>query len=246
MSSEPVLKSCHAQLKRYPTRFPAAQRQAIYDVIYARRDIRTQFLPDPIEPAILRRVLDAAHHAGSVGFMQPWNFLVITDRERRQLIWKNFLRENGKAAQKFSGARRGLYRGLKLEGILESAANICITCDRDRHGPEVLGRNSMRSTDLYSTCCAVQNLWLAARAEGLGVGWVSILNPKAVRRILQIPPRLQLVAYLCIGHIREFPPAPDLERAGWLKRLPLSAVAFWEQWGQPLPDCSDSSLGAIP
>lgn len=235
MRLESVLERTNG-LPRYPARFPAMQRKALYDVIYARRDIRAQFLPDPIQPEMLRRVLDAAHHAGSVGFMQPWNFLVITDRQLREQIWNSFQKENRKAEQKFSGARRKLYRGLKLEGILESPANICITCDRDRHGPQVLGRNSMRSTDLYSTCCAIQNLWLAARAEGLGVGWVSILNPRAVKRILRIPPKHQLVAYLCIGHVREFPPAPDLERAGWLKRLPLSSVTFSEQWGHPLPD----------
>jgi len=220
--------------RRYPTQFSASQRQAVYDAIYARRDIRAQFLPHKINPATLCRVLDAAHHAGSVGFMQPWNFLVIMNIERRRAIWNSFQRENEKAAARFVGHRRKQYQDLKLEGILKSPANICVTCDRTRHGPEILGRNTMRSTDLYSTCCAIQNLWLAARVEGLGVGWVSILNPRAVKRILGIPSPCRLVAYLCIGYVREFPPAPDLERAGWLKRMPLSKVAFWEEWGHPL------------
>ena len=232
--------------RQYPARFTAAQREAVYDVIYARRDIRAQFLPRAIEPAVLHRVLDAAHHAGSVGFMQPWNFLVVTNRERRQQIWNVFERENKKAARKFTGSRKAMYRGLKLEGILESPANICVTCDRSRHGPEVLGRNTMRTTDLYSTCCAIQNLWLAARAEGLGVGWVSILNPVAVTRILQIPPGHRLVAYLCIGYVAEFSPTPDLERAGWLKRLPLSQVAFSEQWGKSFAIHENPQSGAHP
>jgi 5,6-dimethylbenzimidazole synthase len=239
-----VIESGSGVPRQYPTRFSRSQRQAVYDAIYARRDIRAQFLPHQIKPAVLHRVLDAAHHAGSVGFMQPWNFLVVTNRERRQAICNIFQQENRKAAARFSRLRRQKYQSLKLEGILESPANICVTCDRNRHGPEILGRNTMRSTDLYSTCCAIQNLWLAARVEGLGVGWVSILNPRAVKRILGIPSPRRLVAYLCIGYVSEFPPAPDLERAGWLKRLPLSKIAFWEQWGQPLPGCEDPLLGA--
>jgi 5,6-dimethylbenzimidazole synthase len=217
-----------------PNRFTSEQRQAIYDVIYARRDIRSHFLPDAIEPEVLCRVLDAAHHAGSVGFMQPWNFLVVTDRAVRQRIHEVFLAENQKAAARFEGGRASLYRTLKLEGILESPANICVTCDRTRHGPEVLGRNSMRETDLYSTCCAIQNLWLAARAEGLGVGWVSILDPRSVKTILGIPTAYRLVAYLCVGYVEQFPQEPELQRAGWLQRMPLSQVAFAEQWGKAL------------
>jgi 5,6-dimethylbenzimidazole synthase len=216
--------------------FPPDQRQAIYDVIYARRDIRSQFLPDAIEPEVLYRVLDAAHHAGSVGFMQPWNFLVVTDIQMRQRIHEVFLEENEKAAARFEADRSVLYRSLKLQGILESPANICVTCDGTRHGPEVIGRNSMRETDLYSTCCAIQNLWLAARAEGLGVGWVSIVDPQAVTRILGIPPAHRLIAYLCIGYVKEFPQEPELQTAGWLQRMPLSQVAFSEEWGKPLPE----------
>lgn len=215
--------------------FPQSDRDALYRVIYARRDVRSGFRHDAIPTAVLRRVLDAAHHSGSVGFMQPWNFLVVTDVGLRRRVRAIFDQENQRAAANFSGERRVQYDRLKLEGILDCGANICVTCDRERHGPSVLGRNTMRDTDLYSTCCAVQNLWLAARAEGLGVGWVSILDPSAVKLALGIPNNLELVAYLCIGFVDEFALAPDLERAGWQRRLALDEVAFQEQWGQPLP-----------
>jgi 5,6-dimethylbenzimidazole synthase len=218
-------------LPPYPNQFPESARDAVYAVIHARRDVRAGFRPDPIPDPVLLRVLDAAHHAGSVGFMQPWNFLVITDRTRRERIHANFLAENERAAARFAGERQALYRRLKLEGMLEAGANLCITCDRERHGPEVLGRNTMRDTDLYSTCCAIQNLWLAARAEGLGVGWVSILDPAVVKRELGIPERIELIAYLCIGYVEQFAAEPDLERAGWQRRLPLQDVVYREQWG---------------
>lgn len=232
--------------RSYPRQFPEEDRRAIYDVIYARRDIRSQFRPDPIPDAVLWRILDAAHHAGSVGFMQPWNFLVIRDRQVRQGVREIFLRENERAAERFTGERGELYRRLKLEGILDSPLNLCVTCDRDRHGPEVLGRNSMRETDLYSTCCAIQNLWLAARAEGIGIGWVSILDPQAVRELLGVPDTHQLVAYLCMGYVESFPAEPELQSKGWLKRLPLREVVFEDRWQQPAhceaPVCEEPGL----
>ncbi len=217
---------------RFPLRFSAAERQALYEVIFARRDVRCEFLPDPVAPEQLWRVLDAAHHAGSVGFSQPWSFLVISDRERRARVRDVFLRETERAAERFPEEKAALYRRIKLEGILEAPINLCVTCDRERHGPEVIGRNTMRQTDIYSTCCAIQNLWLAARAEGLGVGWVSIIDPEEVKRIAGIPANQELVAYLCLGHVREFAEKPDLEKVGWLQRLPLSQVTFWEHWGE--------------
>jgi 5,6-dimethylbenzimidazole synthase len=219
----------------YPVCFPEDQRRAVYDVIHARRDIRSQFTAEPIAPEVLWRVLDAAHHAGSVGFMQPWNFLVVSDRGRREQVHEIFVRENARAATRFEGERASLYRALKLEGILEAPINICVTCDHARHGPHVLGRNTMRDTDVYSTCCAIQNLWLAARAEGLGVGWVSILDPEAVKKVLGIPPEVDLIAYLCVGHVREFPATPDLARVGWQQRLPLSQLVYWNEWQTAFP-----------
>lgn len=220
----------------YPTRFADADRDAVYNVIHARRDVRGGFLPHPIPPDVLWRVLNAAHHAPSVGFMQPWNFLVITDPMRRARIHEIFELENERAAATFSGPRQNLYRKLKLEGIRDCGANLCVTCDRERNGPAVIGRNTMRETDLYSTCCAIENLWLAARAEGLGVGWVSILDPVAVKQELGVPERLELVAYLCLGYVRTFAQEPDLERVGWQRRLPLRELVFAEEWGQLMPE----------
>src|SRR5262249_5819039 len=157
--------------------FTDAERAAVYKAIMLRRDIRRQFEPTPIPKEVLMRILSAAHHAGSVGFMQPWDFIVIENRATRQSVLDSFLRERDRCARLYESPRRELYLSLKLEGILESSINLCVTCDRSRGGPNVLGRSTILETDLYSTCCAIQNLWLAGRAEGIGVGWVSILDP---------------------------------------------------------------------
>jgi 5,6-dimethylbenzimidazole synthase len=211
--------------------FPEAEKQGVYDAIYLRRDVRSQFLPDPIPEDLLRKLLDAAHHAGSVGFMQPWSFIVIRSEEVKQKVKDLFERANEKARDVFEGQRRALYSRLKLEGILESPVNLCVTCDPARHGPQVLGRHTIRETDVYSTCCAIQNLWLAARAEGVGMGWVSILDPKELQTILLIPEHVIPVAYLCLGYVSEFLPQPELEGVGWLQRMPLKEVVFYERWG---------------
>lgn len=203
----------------------------IYDVIFTRRDVR-RFLPRQVPQRLLGRVLLAAHHAPSVGFMQPWNFIVIRDREVKEKVKRLFLRENAKAARVYRGRRRRLYAGLKLEGILEAPVNLCVTCDPRRFGPHVLGRHTIRRTDLYSTCCAIQNLWLAARAEGLGVGWVSILKNNGLKRILGIPNGILPVAYLCLGYPVEFLPQPELEKAGWARRLPLERLIYSDRWGR--------------
>jgi 5,6-dimethylbenzimidazole synthase len=211
--------------------FPDLWRHGVYEAIARRRDMR-QFLPDPIPPEVLARILMAAHQAGSVGFMQPWNFLVIEDLPTRQAIRRHVDEERLKAAESFEGDRREKYLSFKLEGIVDAPVNICVTCDPSRHGPVVIGRNTIRETDIYSTCGAVQNLWLAARAEGVGVGWVSILDPARLRALLHIPPAVTPVAYLCLGYVKEFPERPMLETAGWLPRLPLDGVVHAERFGQ--------------
>ena len=202
----------------------------IYEVIFSRRDVR-RFLPRPIPEEVFQRILTAAHHAPSVGFMQPWNFIVIRDASIRGKVKGLFLRENAKAAKVFRGRRRHLYDRLKLEGIEEAPVNLCITCDPQRFGPHVLGRHTIRRTDLYSTCCAIQNLWLAARAEGLGVGWVSILRNDRLKKILGIPNGIIPVAYLCIGYPVEFLPKPELQQVGWASRLQLNDLVFTDRWG---------------
>jgi 5,6-dimethylbenzimidazole synthase len=209
--------------------FSKEKREGVYEAIYKRRDMR-HFLKDPIDPTVLGRILDAAHHAGSVGYMQPWNFIVINEADVKLRIADIFSRANAKAAQKFDGDRKSLYNSLKLEGITDSPINICITCDRTRFGPNVLGRDTIPETDIFSTCCAVQNLWLAARAEGLAVGWVSILYPEELKQILKVPEHIFPVAYLCIGHTKTFYDKPMLETAGWAKRLNLKELIFYDKW----------------
>ncbi|GEK71533.1 MULTISPECIES: 5,6-dimethylbenzimidazole synthase [Halomonas] len=212
--------------------FPEAQREGLYRAIFERRDVRAQFRPDPIPPAVLARLLEAAHHAPSVGFMQPWDFLLIDDRAVRGRVHAIFERENAKAAEAHIGERGALYRRLKLEGILESPLNLCITCDRSRGGEHVLGRQSIVEMDLFSTCLAVQNLWLAARAEGIGVGWVSILDQDELAEVLGLPENVYPLAYLCLGYVDEFLDRPELARAGWRQRLPLAERVHGNGWGQ--------------
>ncbi len=226
-------KIVQAETGTQPQEFSQEKRDGVYEAIYKRRDVR-HFLPNPIDPSTLGRVLDAAHHAGSVGFMQPWNFIVIHEAEVKQKVAEIFFRANTKAAQKFKGERQDLYRSLKLEGITDAPVNICITCDRTRFGPNVLGRDTIPETDIFSTCCAVQNLWLAARAEGLAVGWVSILSQEELKFTLNIPDHIFPVAYLCVGHTEAFYEKPMLETAGWAKRLNLDKLIFYNQWqGSP-------------
>jgi len=201
----------------------------IYDAIFKRRDIR-QFRPTPVSGEILHRVLDAAHHAASVGFMQPWNFIVIRDAGIRRQVKAMFERENARAMANYAGERRLLYESLKLEGILEAPLNLCVACDRSRGG-KVLGRNTIVDTDLFSTCCAIQNLWLAARAEGIGVGWVSILDNDALSTILELPSNVVPVAYLCVGYPERFPDEPMLETVGWQKRIPVDELIFRDRYG---------------
>src|SRR6266542_2316138 len=210
--------------------FSPDDRETLYRVIDSRRDVRA-FRRDSVPDPVLERILEAAHHAPSVGFMQPWNFIVIRDLATRARIKDVFLRENERAAENYAGDRAALYRSLKLEGLEEAPINLCVTCDRTRGGPHVLGRNPIVDTDLYSTCCAVQNLWLAARVEGVGVGWVSILDNDELRAILGIPEHVVPVAYLCIGYPREFLATPELERRGWADRQPLDEMVYHERWG---------------
>ena len=209
--------------------FSAEQRGGLYRAIYERRDIRV-FREDQVAPETLARIIKAAHHGPSVGFMQPWDFILVSDVETRERVKELFEKERRAAAQFFEESRRAKYLSLKLEGIMEAPVNLCVTCDPTR-GEEVLGRNSMPETDVYSTCCAVQNLWLAARAEGVGVGWVSILKLPQLRRILGIPPHVVPVAYLCLGYPEEFTPDPLLQSTGWRDRLPLAELVHYGGWG---------------
>lgn len=218
--------------------FGPAEAAGLYRAIHERRDVRSQFLADPVPADVLARLLNAAHHAPSVGFMQPWDFIVIDSLAVRRSVLAIFEAENRRAAANYTGERGANYRSLKLQGILESPLNLCITCDRSRGGTHVLGRNSIVETDLFSTCLAVQNLWLAARAEGIGVGWVSILDPQQLARTLELPDQVYPLAYLCLGYVSEFLDQPELQAKGWRSRLPLAELVHGNRWGGSVEDAS--------
>ena len=225
--------------------FSDADRDAVYRAIHTRRDVRSEFLPDAISDEVLARLLYAAHHAPSVGFMQPWNFLVVRSPEVKQRVHQAFSAANQEANALFPDSKRALYSQLKLQGILDAPINLAVTCDRSRSGPVVLGRTHMPSMDLYSSVCAVQNIWLAARAEGLGVGWVSIFHETALQKALDIPPAIVPIAYLCIGHVSHFDTQPALEKAGWLPRLPVQDLVFLDQWNATDGEAHQSLLRCL-
>ncbi|BCH26177.1 5,6-dimethylbenzimidazole synthase [Mesorhizobium sp. L-8-3] len=210
--------------------FDSFARDAVYRAIFTRRDVRSHFVDEPLDDAVLARLLSAAHHAPSVGYMQPWNFILVRDRERRHQVRDLFLAARTREAEVMEADKQELYRSLKLEGIVESALNLCVTCDRARSRASPLGRSHNPEMDLFSTVCAVQNFWLAARAEGVGVGWVSILDMAALKRLLAIPDHVVPIAYLCVGRVSTFAGRPDLETKGWGKRLPLSTLIMSESY----------------
>lgn len=211
--------------------FSDQERTAVYDCIFNRRDVRGEFLPRPVPPEVIGRILRAAHHAPSVGFMQPWDFIVVSDPAIKAALHEAFTEANNEAERRFDPVRARAYRNLKLEGIREAPIGVCVTCDRNRAGPVVLGRTHQPDMDIYSAVCAVQNLWLSARAENVGVGWVSIIKSERLRSILGIPDEIVPVAYLCLGYVSTFNKEPDLQAAGWAKRAELPALVSFDRWG---------------
>jgi 5,6-dimethylbenzimidazole synthase len=214
-----------------PHRFTDEQRDGVYRAIYERRDIRSHFVAQPLPDAVLSRILDAAHHAPSVGLMQPWEFILIADAGVRREVREAFDTANRRAADAYVDERRDLYDRLKLEAIVESGVNICVTCDPTIVRGHGLGRQTMPETAMYSAVCAIQNCWLAARAEGVGVGWISILDLEAIRRILAIPMHVVVVGYLCLGYVSAFEPEPELASRGWEHRVPLAEALHFERYG---------------
>ena len=212
--------------------FSKEEKSGLYKAIFSRRDVRSHFVSKQIDEKSLSRILHAAHHAPSVGFSQPWNFILIKDSETRKKIKDSFEIERTRSSKLVEEPRKTKYLSFKLEGILDSPLNICVTYDPSKFGPFVIGRSSIPETGLYSVCCAVQNLWLAARSEGIGVGWVSILSNNTLKEILDLPEHVVPVAYLCLGYVSEFAPRPDLESSGWLSRLELQDVVYYEKWNQ--------------
>jgi 5,6-dimethylbenzimidazole synthase len=222
--------------------FSDAERAAVYRAIFERRDCR-RFLPDPLPDDLVGRLLVAAHHAPSVGYSQPWNFVLVRSREVRLRVKAAFDEANAVGAGLYEPQRAEKYRSMKLEGILDSPLNLLVTCDRRSGAFAVLGRVVQPEMDLYSTVCAVQNLWLAARAEGVGVGWVSIIEPARLAAIFGLPEGVVPVAYLCVGRVPGFAPIPDLERAGWLERKALPRLVYEERWGERSPAFSPPEPG---
>jgi len=210
--------------------FTSEEKTGLYKAIHSRRDVRSHFTSRPIEDEILSKILNAAHHAPSVGFSQPWNFILIKDSQTKARIKESFEKEKESSSQLIEDPKRSKYLSFKLEGILESPVNLCVTYDPSKFGPFVIGRSSIPEAGLYSVCCAIQNLWLAARTEGVGLGWVSILSNDVLKEVLGFPNHVIPVAYLCLGYVDEFATKPDLETAGWLPRLALKDVIYFEKW----------------
>ena len=210
-----------------PHRYPQAQIDALYRAIRERRDMR-HFLPDAVDPALLERLLQAAHHAPSVGFMQPWRFLRISDRTLRQRIHALVEQERVATAEAL-GQREDEFMRLKVEGILD-CGEVLVAALMDRREPHVFGRRTMPQMDLASLACALQNMWLAARAEGLGMGWVSLFDPVALAQLLGMPAGAEPVAVLCLGHVPAFYDKPMLEQQQWATRRSLDDLVFENHW----------------
>jgi 5,6-dimethylbenzimidazole synthase len=224
--------------------YDPGNRDVVHRVIAERRDVRRGFLDVPVDDALLTRVLEAAHRAPSVGLSQPWDFLVIRDRATRRRIHDLAAAQRDAFAASLPDDRRTAFDGLKIEAILDTPVNIAVTCDPGRGGRHVLGRHADPRTVWFSAAIAIQNLWLAARAEGLGVGWVSFFEPAEVQAVLDLPAHIELVGYLCVGYVDEFAAAPELVRSGWAKRRPLSWAIHHEAWGHRTASIVDEALGS--
>ncbi|SFA93029.1 cob(II)yrinic acid a,c-diamide reductase [Amycolatopsis marina] len=203
---------------------------AFYDVLRRRRDVRGEFTGAPVAADVLDRILAAAHAAPSVGLTQPWDFVLVEDRATRQEFAEHVRAEREVFAGTLDGQRSEKFSRIKIEGILESSMGVVVTYDPARGAPDVLGRHAIADAGLYSVCLAIQNLWLAATAEGLGVGWVSFYREPVLRDLLAIPAGVRPVAWLCLGPVRELAEVPDLERHGWRSRRPLSAAVHRERF----------------
>ncbi len=223
--------------------YAPGERHVVHRVLAERRDVRRGFVDLPIPDDVLTRVLESAHRAPSVGLSQPWDFLLIREIATRRKIHDLAAAQRDAFAASLPEERRKQFDGLKIEAILDTPLNIAVTCDAGRGGRHVLGRHADPRTTWFSVAIAIQNLWLAARAEGLGVGWVSFFEPGEVAAVLDLPAHIELVGYLCIGYVDEFAPAPELVRSGWASRRPLAWAVHQESWGKRgLPGAAPASI----
>jgi 5,6-dimethylbenzimidazole synthase len=202
----------------------------LYDVIHRRRDVRAQFTGAPIPEDVLHRILTAAHAAPSVGLSQPWDFVIVADPAVRRAFYEHVQYERGAFAATLAGDAAERFARIKIDGVLECGISIVVTYDPERGGPAVLGRHAIADAGLYSVCLAIQNLWLAATAEDLGVGWVSFYREPYVRELLGIPAGIRPVAWLCLGPVTHLEALPDLERHGWRRRRPLESAIHRDRW----------------
>ncbi|MDY6996905.1 MAG: 5,6-dimethylbenzimidazole synthase [Actinomycetota bacterium] len=202
----------------------------LYDVIHRRRDTRREFTGEPVAEDALERVLLAAHAAPSVGMSQPWDFVLVRSAQTLQSFRDHVAAERDVFAAGLSGDRAEVFSRIKIEGICESGLGIVVGYDPTRGGPAVLGRHAIPDAGLYSVVCAIQNLWLAATAEGLGVGWVSFYREDFLRSLVGLPEHVRPVAWLCVGAVADLPDTPDLERFGWRARASLDGVLHQERY----------------
>lgn len=201
-----------------------------YRVLHGRRDVRGEFTGEPIDDDTLDRVLDAAHSAPSVGLSQPWDFVLVTRESTRQEFAEHVRGERDVFADTLDAQRAATFANIKVEGVMESSLGVVVTYDPTRGAPDVLGRHAIADAGLYSVCLAIQNLWLAATAEGLGVGWVSFYREPFLRELLDIPGHIRPVAWLCLGPVTHLESIPDLERKGWRNRRPLAQAVHHERY----------------
>nr|WP_269330463.1 5,6-dimethylbenzimidazole synthase [Kineosporia babensis] len=202
----------------------------MYEVMFRRRDVRAEFTGEPVADETLRRVLEAAHSAPSVGMSQPWDFLLIRDLATRQAFYDHVQHERDVFAATLQGEEAERFARIKIDGVLESSLSVVVTYDAARGGPAVLGRHAIADAGLYSVCLAIQNLWLAATAEGLGVGWVSFYREPFLSELLGIPEGVRPLAWLCLGPVSKLQEVPDLERHGWRRRAPLEDFLHFDKW----------------
>ena len=213
----------------------------LYDTIHRRRDVRGQFTGAPMAPDVLERVLSAAHAAPSVGLSQPWDFVLVDEPVTKRAFYDHVQAERAAFAAGLPPERAETFAAIKIDGVLESSLSLVVTYDAGRGAPAVLGRHAIADAGLYSVCLAIQNLWLAATADGLGVGWVSFYREDFVRRLLGIPEAVRPVAWLCLGPVTHLESVPDLERHGWRERRPLAEAVHHGHWGALHPPAREGT-----
>lgn len=209
----------------------SADQLSVYDAIRLRRDVRAEFTGEPIDDDTLLRILDAAHRAPSVGNSQPWDFVVVRQPETLRRFAEHVADKRVEFGAALPAERAATFAPIKIDGIIESGTGVVVTHDDSRGGPQVLGRASVPETGVYSTVLAIQNLWLAATAEQVGVGWVSFYDPEFLRELVGLPAGIKPVAWLCVGPVSEFQQVPDLERFGWRSGRSLTEAVHHETFG---------------